>query len=499
MVGNCVDQTQTDLAPDALLASWKVDLTSLFNPDLRFQDIAKSFWAEGPPPDDPATPWSELQVYFWLNLYPGYILPTCEDGFIPPQGVCVKKQMDDAWDAYQKAQDNLDLVQLQAAKALYSAESTVSKAKDSLATAEGALADLKAGPDLLEVDVKEKQLAVAQASLASAEEDLADLKAGPDLLEVDVKEKQLAVAQASLVSAEEALAKLNGDVDALEVALKENDVASAQTALATAIQRLEGITLTASSAGVVSLVNVVTGQAVTATTTVVEIVDPTVVELNGIVNEIDVLSVRLGDRADVTMDALPGQVLQGTVSTIASAAQSQQGVVSYPISIQLQVPQGVQLREGLSATASIIIREENNVLRVPLQALYGTFDKPVVKVMNSGRTEDRPVVLGNSDDYWVAVRQGLAEGEQVVMQTQLATTSQFGPGNAFRQSQGGLPGIITSDSGLPGIITSDSGGQGTGGGTRTPQSTPRTGGQGTGGGTRIPRQTPQPGGEKGLD
>ncbi|MBI2164868.1 MAG: efflux RND transporter periplasmic adaptor subunit [Chloroflexi bacterium] len=434
---------EQEVSPDDLLRSWGVLLSPLFDYSLRFLDLGKGWLGSGPPPDNPATKWSEPVIYAWLNLFRGPVVVTCEGGIVPPQGACIKKEMDDAWNALRKANDNLDTVQTAAAKAIASADSAVARAKDSLAAAEEALADLKAGPDPLEVDAKAKQLAVAQATLAKAQDDLANLL-GPDPLEVKAKQMQLAVAQATLAKAQDDLAELKADSDPLEVALRQADVASTQTALDTAIQRFQAATLKAPMTGVVSLVNVEAGQAVSANTAIAEVVDPTVVEVDGIVDEIDVLFVRVGARADVTMDALRGQALQGTVSTISSAARSQQGVVSYPVRIRLQVPAGVQLREGLSATASIVIRQENNVLLVPLQALYGTFDQPLVKVMSNGRVEERTVVLGSNDDYWVAVRQGLAEGEQIVMQAQAATTSQFGLGGAMRQFQGQFPGVMPS-------------------------------------------------------
>ncbi len=397
-LGITITEKEASRAPDALLSSWGVDLGALFNPKLRFLGIRGEF-----PPDDPATPWSEPLVYVWLNLYLGEIAPTCEDGIVPSRGFCVKKEMSNAWEAHQKAQDNLDTVETQAAKAVTSANSALARAKDSLAAAGKALVDLQAAPD------------------------------------------------------------------PLDVALKDAELASARVALDLATQRREGATLKAPMAGIVSVVNVSAGQAVNANTTIVEVVDPTVVEVDGMVDEVDVLFVRVGAQADVTMDALRGQVLQGTVSSIASAAQSQQGVVSYPVRIRLQAPTGVQLQEGLSATATIVIQEENNVLRVPLQALYGTFDKPVVKVMNSGRLEERSVTLGNSDDYWVAVRQGLNEGDQVVMEAQKATAGQFGLGQAFRQFGGGVGGgAFTGGGGVR------DGGQGGQGGQRV-QPTPRAG------------------------
>ena len=84
--------------------------------------------------------------------------------------------------------------------------------------------------------------------------------------------------------------------------------------------------------------------------------------------------IREGAQAAVSMDSLPGQTLDGVITEISPAAQNQQGVVTYPIRIQIQVPDGVQLREGLSATAGVILREQRDVLLVPQQAVYGSFD-----------------------------------------------------------------------------------------------------------------------------
>ena len=90
------------------------------------------------------------------------------------------------------------------------------------------------------------------------------------------------------------------------------------------------------------------------------------------------------------------------------------------------------LREGLTAVAKIILSEEKDVLMVPQQSLYGSFDRPTVRVMTDSGVEERPVDLGNGDDFWVAVRQGLKEGEQVVMESSEVSTT----GSGFRQLRG---------------------------------------------------------------
>ena len=200
------------------------------------------------------------------------------------------------------------------------------------------------------------------------------------------------------------------------------------------LQRQEDATLKSPIDGFVSSINAEEGNQVNANATIVEVVDPSVVEVDGIVDEIDVLLVPVGTRAVVTLDALPGQELEGVVFQIAPAALNQQGVVSFPIKVRLEVPPGLQLREGLTTVADIVLQEELNVLLIPQQALYGSFDHPVVRLVNSeGLVEERRVVLGNSDDFWVSVREGLKEGDRVAMESAEVTTT----GSGFR----GLRGI----------------------------------------------------------
>lgn len=407
-LGISLGEEDISVDPDTLLDFWGIDLDYIYNNESGSQDIGNGVWSGWTPPsDDPATLWNEITVYYWLNFYPVAIVATCEDQVVSSQEVCVAEEMQNAWDAYQGLMENLVEVELQASKAVASADSAVTKAEDSQAAAQETLADIQAGPNSLEVDVKEKQLAVAQANLAEAEDALAEM--------------------------------LNG-IDPLDLALVEADVAVAQLNLDTAIEQLDGASIESPTSGVVALVNMEAGQTVNANTTIIEIIDPRVVELDGIVDEIDVLLVRQGARAEVSMDALPGRVLDGIVSFVDLVPQNSQGVVSYPIRIRVEMPEGVSLLEGLSATASIVLSEELDVMLVPTQSIYGSFQQPLVQVVSNGRVEDRPVTLGDNDGFWIVVTGGLAEGEMVVMEATAASTNQFGGFGAFGGGRGGFTG-----------------------------------------------------------
>ncbi|MBC8280708.1 MAG: HlyD family efflux transporter periplasmic adaptor subunit, partial [Chloroflexi bacterium] len=193
-----------------------------------------------------------------------------------------------------------------------------------------------------------------------------------------------------------------------------------------------------------SEVSVEEGDQVGANAAVVEVVDPSVVEMDGIVDEIDILLLSEGLAASITVDALPGRALEGFVSEIAPVATIQQGVVTYPVRVQIQIPEDLQLRDGLSAVADLVLEQQLNVLLIPQGAIFGTFQTPTAKVETSDGIVERPVVLGDSDDFWTEVRAGLSEGDRVVMQSSSAADNPFGAFRQFRSGGGGnFSGVVT--------------------------------------------------------
>jgi HlyD family secretion protein len=167
------------------------------------------------------------------------------------------------------------------------------------------------------------------------------------------------------------------------------------------------------------------GDQVGANAAIVEVVDPSLVEMDGIVDEVDILLLSEGLLASVTIDALPGRVLQGFVSEIAPVANIQQGVVTYPVRVQVDVPDDLQLRDGLSAVAGLVLEQQLNVLLIPQQAIFGNFQAPTVKLETASGIVERIVVLGDSDGFWTEVVEGLQEGDRVVMQSAQVSDDPF--------------------------------------------------------------------------
>jgi HlyD family secretion protein len=199
----------------------------------------------------------------------------------------------------------------------------------------------------------------------------------------------------------------------LWVKLVEMEADQARTALDIAIEDLAKATIIAPFDGIVTDIDMKTGERISAAAGVVSLVDPTNIEMDGAIDEIDISRVVLGQETIVTLDALPDKEVRGKITFISEAGMVQAGVVSYKATVTLE-NHDEKLRDGMSATAEIIIERHESVLLIPNRAIQGTWDKPLVEVVGGEQTERREVILGLSDGIDTEVLSGLEAGEIVV-------------------------------------------------------------------------------------
>ena len=312
----------------------------------------------------------------------------------------------------------------------------IALARSNLEDAREQLLELTAPIDAVTVDHLSAQVDLARANLAEMQDQYLELLSGEDHPKYPQALQEVAVARLTLDERLEELEQLSTEPDAIDLALLTARVGAAETLLEQSEQRLADASLKAPWDGFVSRIDVDGGQEVMATDVVVALVDTSIVEVDGSVDEIDVLNVEIGAAAEVTMDALPGRTLTGSVSFVGAEANSDQGVVSYPVRVRFDLPRDLQAPAGLSAVASITINEEIGVLLAPINAIRGSFTQPTVDVMVDGQIVERPVTLGSSDEFWTVVTSGLEEGDTVVGSTVSSgdrPNVTFGPGGGGRR------------------------------------------------------------------
>lgn len=293
----------------------------------------------------------------------------------------------------EKAQDlNPETDILQARTAVNEAQRYLDYAKSTLEQA-SIPADIK---------VWTNEVSTAEERLRAAEVRLNELLSAPDTDEVVLKRLQLEVAQQSLPLAEQSLE------------LTEQSLELAGQSLEQAQKQLGEATITAPFDGFVGSVDIDEKDTVTAATKIVHLIDPSTMELKVQVDEIDIAEVKLGQKAIIEVDALPSLPLEGRVSFISLLPTEEAGVTVYDVKIRFDVPEGIGLRVGMSATADIIIAERSNVLLVPDWAInQDNQGNPIVEVTVNKQIEERKVVVGISDSFQTEIVNGLKEGEMV--------------------------------------------------------------------------------------
>jgi len=202
----------------------------------------------------------------------------------------------------------------------------------------------------------------------------------------------------------------------------------AELNLETAELNLEKAVITAPFDGVVTDVTIAEGRDITTAmlaSPAISLVDPSEIELRGFIDEIDVAMVKIGQAAIITSDALPDAELSGKVAFISLVGTIRAGVVSYATTVTLENTVA-GLRDGMSATAEVVIERRDDVLLIPNRTIGGTLANPKVSVLIDGQVEEREITLGLSDGINIEVLSGLAEGEKVVL-----PTSKERPGGFF--------------------------------------------------------------------
>ena len=205
-----------------------------------------------------------------------------------------------------------------------------------------------------------------------------------------------------------------------EVALRsaEAELAGAKVELAKAELALEKAMIVAPFDGVIAEIYIKEGEqlsTMTYTNPAIGIVNLSEIKMSGVIDEIDIGQVRLGQEAIVTLDAFPEREMKGKVTFVSSAGTIEAGVVFYKTTITLEDPDE-QLRDGMSATADIIIERHENVLLIRNRAIQGSLAQPWVEVVTpEGKIEQRDITIGSSDGIVTEVLSGLEEGEKVVL------------------------------------------------------------------------------------
>lgn len=223
-------------------------------------------------------------------------------------------------------------------------------------------------------------IATAQAQVNTAKANLAQAKANAAANNT-AAQNQVNSAQSQLNTAEAGVGT-SGTSGQSQIIADQNLLNTALAQLAQAQHNLANATLTAPHDGTVTLINGTVGgtpgvsaTGSTAGTTAggafIQIVDLSALQVQANVNEADTANLQVGDSAAFTVDAYGSQQFPGTVSAIPPIGQTISNVVTYPVTIDVDLNnlKGARLLPGMTANVTINTVQHNNVLLIPVNAV----------------------------------------------------------------------------------------------------------------------------------
>ena len=268
-----------------------------------------------------------------------------------------------------------------------------------------------------------------------------------------ILERQKELFNSQLISREQLeAAEVQHEISQAQHSSILHQIEQSQASLRSSMDNLSKTTFSAPIDGIITSLRVEEGEvAIIGTmnnpgTVLMTIADLSIMEVEVEVDETDVVNVRLGQKAEVHVDALPNQTIAGQVTEVGSSALQKIGATAgteeskdFKVVVTLDNPPS-SLKPGLSASADIITANKKKALAIPISALVlqekqgqdksrqeKSEQEGVFVVNKEGRVSFKPVTKGITGDLNIEIISGLEESQEVVV----------GPYSALRQLKDG--------------------------------------------------------------
>ena len=222
------------------------------------------------------------------------------------------------------------------------------------------------------------------------------------------------------------LIELSGDDLTESIQSASEALRSAEISMQNQQDTMSNYTITSPISGTIIEKDAQQGEALTSGSTLCVIYDLNYLEMVINVDELQISSLSVGQKVQLTADAVTDKTYVGTVTRVSMKGSSSGGTTTYPITIRIDDTDG--LRPGMNANAEIVVAEASNALVVPNAAVirggYVLVTKKSPSAANAVEDMDAPegyvyvkVETGVSDDSYTQIKSGLQEDDTVAYDT----------------------------------------------------------------------------------
>jgi len=202
-----------------------------------------------------------------------------------------------------------------------------------------------------------------------------------------------------------------------DIKAQEAAVEKAQAAVLAAQADLEKTIIRAPFSGTVTKIDVQLGETVAANIPVISLISPLYLEIEAFVPEADIVKVKIGDSARVTLDAYASDlVFNATVISIDPAETILDGVSTYKVVFEFRDEDGLG-KSGMTANIDVLTALREDVIAIPARSIETRDNEKFVRVLTEGGSVlEKSVETGlRGSDGRVEIISGIDEGDHVIL------------------------------------------------------------------------------------
>ncbi len=236
-------------------------------------------------------------------------------------------------------------------------------------------------------------------------------------------ENQVKIAEDNINAQEEAVLLAEAQLAFKEAGPRDFEISSyqarlqqAQATLQTAYARLADYMIKAPISGTIVKVDKKLGEQAGLTDSVITIIGKSSYEIEVDIPESDIADVRVGDGAEITLDAYGSAlVFSGHISFIEPAETTISDVVYYKVRVAFDLPDQA-IKPGMTANVDILIDQKESVVAVPARAVFEVDNIQQIKVLNNDEAITKEVDTGLKDDTgYIEIISGVEIGETIII------------------------------------------------------------------------------------
>ena len=230
------------------------------------------------------------------------------------------------------------------------------------------------------------------------------------------------VQEGAEVAKDDILIGLSGDDLTESIQSASESLRSAEISMQNLQDAMNNYTITAPINGTIIEKDAKAGDAAKAGDTLCIVYDLSYLEMSINVDELQISSISVGQKVQITADAVQDKTYVGTVTRVSMKGTANGGTTTYPVTIRIDDTDG--LRPGMNANAEIVVAEATNALCVPNAAVMRggyvlvTQDSPSASNAEQGMEAPEGFVYvavktGVSDDDYTQIVSGIQEGDTI--------------------------------------------------------------------------------------